>query len=542
MNKKYIFGLLLVFTFILISFKGVPSIGSISQDNAVDWSPETPDIGDDLTITYDPSIGTIPASATSVTLIWSMYVDGNNNIILPSPEMWPDGTGNADKTAGRFIETPMIKDGDIWTITFKVNEMPSYFKIAFTDGTNTDKNDGNYWIINTEMKDNRILARNPSFGTPSFLVQGEALPLIVKGPSTATNWQVTLSRGTTTVTCTVTDESYDNGMWVLTAQNDSVIAAGLYDLTVSATVSAKTRTNVQPHSVSVISGYKEDFTFIHISDGQIYPDGSGAQSGRGNITETWKYLNTLDAEFIIHTGDYTEWSDEISIRKNKVWQIELLDTPVFHLPGNHDEFEGTGEVGSAKIWGGGIGSYEILVGPQKHAWTYGNVSFVFIFSDDRNVEPDDLTWAEEQMAKDEFQNSATRILMAHHPLDASYASETVVGDELNRMLNDLQTYKVTYYLHGHLHTYNEHLLNGVQHICAPQTYPYANGPGGYVKYTVEEGIITNWTLVDFPYEKPSTSSEEGSTTSSGKASDGFEWILPVVTIALVLLYRRRRKF
>ncbi|MHA2139760.1 MAG: hypothetical protein ACW98G_17890, partial [Candidatus Hodarchaeales archaeon] len=263
-------------------------------------------------------------AAASISLLWGMFVEHSNDIVIPSPEMWPAGTTQPTITGlpmGRFVESPMTQVGDVWEVSFTVNEMADYFKILFTDGSDRDNNGGSYWIINTLMKTDRLQSLSPVFGAPAFLEQGSSLPLLVKAPDTATSWQVTLTRDLTNIDFTISGETYSDGKWTINANNDTDLAPGLYDLTVSATISAKTRTNLQDHAVSVIPTFKENFTFIHISDPQIFPDGSGAQSGRGNVNDTFDLLDASEAEYIVCTGDITEWTDEISYRNFKNWAI-----------------------------------------------------------------------------------------------------------------------------------------------------------------------------------------------------------------------------
>ncbi len=558
MNKKMIFYLTALFTFLLLTIQITPISSSTSRILAADWDPITPDIGDTVTITYDPAVGTLPEAAASISLLWGMFVEHSNDIVIPSPEMWPAGTTQPTITGlpmGRFIESPMTEVGDVWEVSFTVNEMAEYFKIQFTDGSDRDNNGGSYWIINTQMKTDRLQVLSPTFGTPAFLEQGTSLPLLIKAPDTATSWQVTLTRDLTTVDLTVSGETFSDGKWSMNAGNDTNLAAGLYDLTVSATISAKTRTNIQDHAVSVIPKFKENFTFIQISDPQIFPDGSGAQSGLGNVNDTFDLLDASNAEYIVCTGDITEWTDDVSHRNFKNWAIDRVDKPMFLLPGNHDEFEGTGDTSIDTLFGGGQGTFEKIIGPVNHAWSYGNVSHVYIFSDDRNVDPSILSWAEAEMAKDYFQNSVTRILMAHHPLDASYASETVVGSELPRILNDLQTYNVTHYLHGHLHGHPElysgyyHLLDGVHHICAPQTYPFTDSMsvGGHIEFTVTQGNITAWTqyidgtVVKLVEPVEATTPEETTTTTEEGGAPGFSLFVTLMGIPVIVLLKQRKR-
>jgi len=154
------------------------------------------------------------------------------------------------------------------------------------------------------------------------------------------------------------------------------------------------------------------------------------------------------------------------------------------------------------------------------------------------------------MAKDYFQNSVSRILMSHHPLDASYASETINNPQKTTILSDIQTYKVTHYLHGHLHRGFYHLLDGVHHICAPQTYPFdaSMNTGGYIEYTVTQGNITEWTqyidgaevALNEPIEQ-TTPEETTTTTEEGGGAPGFSLFITLMVIPVIVALKQRKR-
>ncbi|MHA2139681.1 MAG: hypothetical protein ACW98G_17485, partial [Candidatus Hodarchaeales archaeon] len=121
MKKKMIFVLFALFAFLSLTIQISPISSSTSRVLAASWDPVTPDIGDTVTITYDPAVGTLPDAASAISLLWGMYVEHSNDIVIPSPEMWPAGTTQPTITGlpmGRFIESPMTKIGDVWEVTF----------------------------------------------------------------------------------------------------------------------------------------------------------------------------------------------------------------------------------------------------------------------------------------------------------------------------------------------------------------------------------------------------------------------------------------
>ena len=105
---------------------------------------------------------------------------------------------------------------------------------------------------------------------------------------------------------------------------------GLYNLLVAGSV----RETLCRRSVSVIPQYKTSFRFVHLSNMNI-GDPTAVQFDPHLPEE----INLLAPEFIIATGDYTEWARTMDSPDD--WQRVLdymarFEAPVFMLCGDHD--------------------------------------------------------------------------------------------------------------------------------------------------------------------------------------------------------------
>ena len=94
----------------------------------------------------------------------------------------------------------------------------------------------------------------------------------------------------------------------------------------------------QPNAVKVISSYKSTFNFIIWSDPQIdLDDEDDRHNTIPNMYEVAREINLIHPEFVIMTGDLTEWATpkEFELLYNV---IDSIDVPVYTLSGNHDKY------------------------------------------------------------------------------------------------------------------------------------------------------------------------------------------------------------
>lgn len=106
----------------------------------------------------------------------------------------------------------------------------------------------------------------------------------------------------------------------------------LYDFSINVNGIAET----QPNAVKVISNYKSNFTFIQWSDPQV--EGFDLEDPEGTIPHMWqctKQFDVLAPEFVLVTGDLTEWSSPKEL-KMVFDAIDSTEIPMFSILGNHE--------------------------------------------------------------------------------------------------------------------------------------------------------------------------------------------------------------
>lgn len=117
--------------------------GAFAQ--SVVLEPAQPLLGQDLTIHYNPAEGTLPDSPANVILHWALHDPATGNWSLPPELNWPAGSNSPD---GFALQSPLIDDGDTWSVTLSSVVEMEEIAFVFTDGTaNWDNNSGNNWIV-----------------------------------------------------------------------------------------------------------------------------------------------------------------------------------------------------------------------------------------------------------------------------------------------------------------------------------------------------------------------------------------------------------
>ncbi|NHJ01160.1 MAG: metallophosphoesterase [Candidatus Heimdallarchaeota archaeon] len=516
-KKRVIFALFLFIALnLIIFFKSEIILADTSKNlaqNPVEWTPSTPDIGDMITITYDPSAADTAFSSTPtrVYMIWGMHVKGNQNLtgkefgaVPPSMEMWPVGTVLHDITADRFVKTPMNDVGGIWTISIILNERPDFLVVYFENQNgDRDNNNGNYWLINSLLKTERIRIITPSFAEPLITLNGSEIMIKVDAPVISTEWYITLENVDDLFEPALTT-NYDvtNAIWALTFSAPAKL--GLYDTNISCKVNGNERFDWEPNSIKLIEEFKAEYKFIILADPQIHRDGSAGyayrneESGIGNLTDVLKEVNLLNPEFILVAGDLTEWTDEIALLNFRKWcNLYLENAPVVLTMGNHGDFEGTASSGNYE-WGCGKGTWLNIIGSTRGIFYYGSHAIVrgdshsLQFNDEKD---DGIANYEFVMdALDEVASADLKFLMFHHPL-STYGvpgEEVIQGDaERNAIISKLQSIGAAAHFHGHLHFDKYDKTGDLHHIGT--TEAVGDNPGFRIVN------IANNEMINFSY-------------------------------------------
>jgi glycosidase len=111
------------------------------------WQPELPRLGDVVTISYNPRLGTISPNTATLWLHWGVYDPATQSWSTPPQSIWPAGSRlHSDNVA---VQSPMVRGTDsIWTVSIDFDTSVHHVSFVFTDGASSwDNNSNNNWII-----------------------------------------------------------------------------------------------------------------------------------------------------------------------------------------------------------------------------------------------------------------------------------------------------------------------------------------------------------------------------------------------------------
>ena len=218
-------------------------------------------------------------------------------------------------------------------------------------------------------------------------------------------------------------------VWKVTVRVPADTRPDLYDLKVTADGLSTSVSDSQPHAVQVIEEFKDDYTFIQITDFHIndprgpsswielpepHPNSEEFRGYKYNL-KAIDCLNLLNPDFIIMTGDtifgipffveypwastgitdFTGTAPDWNGEYNKAYeQLLKLNVPIVCLPGNHDSYnmeiydilagDWTGLEGHAKQDGAEI--WPTVFSPRYFSWNYGDkVHFTCIWTYDKQA-------------------------------------------------------------------------------------------------------------------------------------------------------------
>ena len=191
----------------------------------------------------------------------------------------------------------------------------------------------------------------------------------------------------------------------------------------------------QPNAVRVITAFRDDYRFIHVTDLHIgFPHVYSGSPSDGNDTahplsfvrQLFTELSFLDPEFILYSGDLVFGS---FYPLEYTWSWEILSShslPLFMVPGNHDGYASGGG-----LLRDGLEYWKQIIGPTYYSFNYGDTNhFVCLNTYDGSgpqrdalyfaaqkwggsLGQEQLEWLEKDLeeASDEEKNS---IIIAHH--------------------------------------------------------------------------------------------------------------------------------
>ncbi|MHA2255209.1 MAG: metallophosphoesterase family protein [Candidatus Heimdallarchaeaceae archaeon] len=184
----------------------------------------------------------------------------------------------------------------------------------------------------------------PHKAFPTIIEFDEEFNIAIQATKSATDWLFTLIDGTTSVNLEIIDSEYLDDQRIFTV-SPSQNTEGLYDLQLNCSEGD----DYQTHAVKIIEEKIYPYTFVQISDVH-FPTyyGTGINTTEINLEEIEK-IRLLNPDFVICTGDLVQgpqlmfFNPETGKAMNMksqirlgLWALDLLDTPVYYVAGNHE--------------------------------------------------------------------------------------------------------------------------------------------------------------------------------------------------------------
>ncbi|MFW9770148.1 MAG: metallophosphoesterase [Candidatus Thorarchaeota archaeon] len=208
----------------------------------------------------------------------------------------------------------------------------------------------------------------------------------------------------------------------------------------------------------------------------VFGDSQGYQDG---ILEIAKIANVERPDFVIHCGDLTPFGQSSQYSEVKS-ALDTFIVPVYTTVGNHD------------IRNEGGARYLDEFGPPTYSFDLGSAHFAVFNSSGSDVSESELAWLDEDLQQSD---SEFKFVFTHIPVfDPRTEQEHAMVNETTaeRLMNLFEAHGVTTVFTGHIHMFNESVVNGVRYIVT--------GGAGASLYTSEEdgGIyhFVNVTLSD----------------------------------------------
>jgi 3',5'-cyclic AMP phosphodiesterase CpdA len=209
----------------------------------------------------------------------------------------------------------------------------------------------------------------------------------------------------------VKDRRQDRRIYLLTVTVPRDLPRDLYDVTVTASIEDLAVADTQPHALAAIDAFKDDFTFLQLTDVHVWgpeieypscthhersarPNGlDPRRKGAVYYQKAIDQINMTRPDFVVLSGDCMfgqkyfvqdngrPWGETTEYQYEMLWFYQetlRLDVPVYIVMGNHDSYnEGFG--GAHEDW---FANWRKLYGPVYHSFDYGDYHFVAANSQD----------------------------------------------------------------------------------------------------------------------------------------------------------------
>lgn len=214
-----------------------------------------------------------------------------------------------------------------------------------------------------------------------------------------------------------------------------------------------------------------------------------------------KMAGQKGAAFALALGDIA--GDNLSIYPSYLEEIARIESPVWHLPGNHDhDSEGAGGEHRLDTW-------RAVFGPPTYAFEYGNALFIMLDnvrpvphgSYEGSIGQAGLTFVRNLLSM----TPADRLVVVctHIPLTSSHSADpSCVTSDAAALLGLLRGRKAISFS-GHMHTSEHHYLDGAHgshhhQIVAALSGSWWSGPfdsAGHPYAVASDGVPRGWHVL-----------------------------------------------
>ena len=212
----------------------------------------------------------------------------------------------------------------------------------------------------------------------------------------------------------------------------------------------------------------EPFHFALLTDLHITQNTTAVEDLENSLKQI---NNTPEIEFVLVTGDVTEFGDKVSLEKAKEL-LDKLNIPYYITSGNHEtKWSASGHTDFARIFGDDKFAFE-----HKGVRFFGFNTGPVLRMADGHVSPQDITWLKDELSKKE--KTQPVILATHYPLQ--------YGDVDNwyELTDAVRTHNIRAILGGHYHRNAVFAYDGIPGLINRSNLRAKADVGGYSVYSV----------------------------------------------------------
>ena len=340
---------------------------------------------------------------------------------------------------------------------------------------------------------------------------------------------------------------FNNTIWYVQVDLPPSVPEELYNLTIVINLNNQIFKDIQPRAVSVVTEFKDDFSFIHITDFHVGDPRGLIESvrktiGLKSLKKCIEEINLLHPDFVIISGDLVfgqlypfEYSKEY---KRCYDLLQMFDVPTYLCPGNHD--------GYRKITEDGFEFWDKYFGPQYYSFDYGDNHFIACNSYDMpnifrltisflpltwggNIGDQQFNWIKDNLESTDSKN--TFIFIHHNPLWGTIRESFIRKKYQNReeLISLIDQYNVKMVLAGHVHYDNVTIFNDTIYLTTTtpeSSTPTKDGYWGYRMITIKDNEIVSYNYKEPKYSIPtyhlSTKKREGLLFASETITNDLE--------------------